>query len=98
MKSVLIPFAAVVALSVSGLVFAGTSAEPEAQPSVTVTPIVAPVELKVEPAVCAPAAQKVCESIEVKAEPKDTETPEVKVEVTPDQPIEPATTDNPKQS
>lgn len=98
MKSVLIPFAAVIVLTATGSVFAGASVEPEAKPSVTVTPIVVPVEVTAEPVICAPTAQKVCESQEVTVEAKDPATPEVKVELTPEQPAEVLVTDKPTQS
>ena len=98
MKSVLVPFAAVVVLTMTGSVFAGAPAEPEAKPSVSVEPIVAPVEVKAEPAVCAPTAQKACETTEVKVETKEAPAAEVKVEATPEQPAELPVVDKPTQS
>lgn len=98
MKSVLIPFAAMVVLTATGSVFAGASAEPEATPIATVEPVVAPAEVKVEPVVCAPTAQKACETTEVKVETKEVPAAEVKVEVTPAQPAELPVVDKPTQS
>lgn len=98
MKSVLVPFAALILLTATGSVLAGMSAEPEAKPSVSVEPIVAPVDVKAEPTVCQATAQKACETMEIKVETKEIPSPEVKVEATPEQPSEVLVVDKPTQS
>ena len=97
MKSVFIPLAA--ALAFSSSVFAGTLIVPEPKPSLTITPLVPPLAIKVEPAkICPPTAQKVCENQEAKAEPKDTQTTQVKVEPKPAEPVQLPVPDTPTQS
>lgn len=97
MKAILIPFAAFVVFTATS-VWAGSNAEPVTKPSVTVEPIVAPAEVKIEPIVCAPTAQKACETKEISLETKETPTSEVKLELTPNQPAEIIVPDKPKQS
>lgn len=99
MKAIFLPLAAIVVLSAAGSVFAGTIIVPETKPNLTINPIIPPVEIKVEPAkICPPTAQKVCESNEVKVEPKSTPTTQVKVEPKPAEPIQVPITDKPTQN
>lgn len=83
MKSVLLTRLVLVVLAVTSSAFAG-SVEPVTQPTFTVQPILAPADVNIEPTLCAPTTQKVCETQEVKVETNSISTPEIKVEAQPD--------------